>query len=441
MRGLGNFIVTVCCVVGFLAANSRAAEPATVPSIPAFPGAEGYGATATGGRGGSVYHVTNLNDSGSGSFRDAVSQPNRTVVFDVGGIIKMATDVTASNNLTIAGQTAPGEGICLYGNQVTFSDHNNVIVRYIRFRQGMGGSRGQCSIRVSSGSDMIFDHCSIQWGRWDCLGLTEGTHDLTLQYCMIGEGLDPQRFGALIDTVQNVTISHNIWQSLHSRNPKCKGTIQYINNVVYNWGITGLVGGHSAADHQLDVINNYFIAGPDSNQQAVGFFTSTDHVFNSGNLVDQDKDGKLNGREVADADYNDKGELPTFVPKAWGNPPFAVTVDSAPDAYAKAIAGAGCSLHRDAVDMRLIDDVKSLGSKGKIINQESDAGGLSEIKTGPAQKDSDGDGIPDAWELAHGMNPNDPSDANKLDKSGYTMLEVYLNSLVELAADSQRESK
>ena len=428
MHRLRPFIFIGFCLIGYLAASSIAAD---LPSIPAFPGAEGFGAAATGGRGGTVYHVTNLNDSGPGSFRDAVAKPGRTVVFDVGGVIKLDSDVDVSNNITIAGQTAPGEGICLYGNQVGFSDHNNVIVRYIRFRQGIGGGRGQCSIRVSSGSNMIFDHCSIQWGRWDCLGLTVGTHDLTLQYCMMGEGLDPQRFGALIDTVQNVTISHNLWQSLHSRNPKCKGTIQYINNVVYNWGITGLVGGHSAEDHSLDVINNYFIAGPNSNNQAVGFFTSTDHVFSSGNLVDLDKDAKLNGRELVQADFTDDGKTPTFVDKSWGNPKFAVTVDSAADAYAKVIATAGCSLHRDSVDLRLIDEVKSLGTKGKIINAESDAGGLGEIKGGPGAKDTDGDGIPDAWETAHGMNPNDPADGNKLDPSGYTMLEVYLNSLVQ----------
>jgi pectate lyase len=431
MRGLDKLIGVACLVLGLVAANALGAEPS---SIPAFPGAEGFGATATGGRSGTVYHVTNLNDSGAGSFRDAVSQPNRTVLFDVGGIIKLAKNVTVSDNLTIAGQTAPGDGICLYGNEVTFSHRDNIIVRYVRFRQGINGARGECSIRVSTGSNMIFDHCSIQWGRWDCLGFTVQTKNITLQNCMIGEGLDPQRFGALIDTVENVTISHNIWQSEHSRNPKVKGSIQYINNVVYNWGITGLVGGHSAADHQLDVINNYFLAGPSSNNQAVGFFTKTDHVFSDGNLVDLDKNGQLDGRSVIEADYTDKGGAPTFVQKSWGNPKFAVTVDSAAAAYEKVIAGAGCSLHRDAVDLRLIDEVKSLGKKGKIIDKEADAGGLGEIKGGAAPKDSDGDGIPDAWEIAHGMNPADPSDGNKIDKSGYTMLEMYLNSIVETAA-------
>ncbi|HVT90106.1 MAG TPA: hypothetical protein VHD56_14730 [Tepidisphaeraceae bacterium] len=424
-----KWTVLAGAILGICVGTARAADPAP---LPAFPGAEGFGATVTGGRGGEVYHVTNLNDNGPGSFRDAVSKPNRTVVFDVGGVIKMEKNIVVNDNITIAGQTAPGEGICLYGNELTLSNHHNVIVRYIRIRQGIGGARGNCSIRVSSGSDMIFDHCSIQWGRWDCIGFTVGTKNLTLQYCMMGEGLDPQRFGALIDTVEHVTISHTLWQSLHSRNPKAKGTIQYINNVVYNWQITGLVGGHSAADHQLDVINNYFIAGPASNKQAVGFFTKTDHVYSSGNLVDQNKDGVLNGVPVVEADYNDNKDAPTFVPALWGNPAIPVTVDSAEKAYEKVVASVGCSLHRDAVDLRLIDEVKSLGKKGKIIDKEADAGGLSEIKGGPAPKDTDNDGIPDAWESVHGLNPNDAADGNKLDKSGYTNLEIYMNSLVNV---------
>ena len=141
---------------------------------------------------------------------------------------------------------------------------NNVIVRYLRFREGIAGDKGKCSVNLSGGSDMIFDHCSIEWGRWDCLGLTKGSHDITFQNCIIGEGVDPQRFGSLSDTITNITYSHNLWINNQSRNPKAKGRIQYVNNVVYNWGVCGLVGGHSEADHFLDAIGNYFIAGPNS---------------------------------------------------------------------------------------------------------------------------------------------------------------------------------
>jgi hypothetical protein len=126
----------------------------------------------------------------------------------------------------------------------------------------MAGDKGKCAINLSSGSNMIFDHCSIEWGRWDCLGLTGGSHDITFQYCLIGEGVDPQRFGSLSDSVTNITYSHNLWINNQSRNPKAKGRIQYVNNVVYNWGVCGLVGGHSEADHCLDAIGNYFISLP-----------------------------------------------------------------------------------------------------------------------------------------------------------------------------------
>ena len=174
-----------------------------------------------------------------------MSKPNRTVVFDVGGVIRLKSNVAVSSHLTLDGTDAPGDGITLYGRSVSFSGQNNVIVRYLRFREGIAGDKGKCSVNLSGGGDMIFDHCSIEWGRWDCLGLTQGSHDITFQNCIIGEGVDPQRFGSLSDSVTNITYTHNLWINNQSRNPKAKGRIQYINNVVYNWGVCGLVGGHS----------------------------------------------------------------------------------------------------------------------------------------------------------------------------------------------------
>ncbi len=423
------------------------------PKLPAFPGAEGFGALATGGRGGEIVHVTTVADAGPGSLREAVSKPNRIVVFDVAGVIKLQSNLDVQDNMTLLGQTAPGDGIAIYNRTTSFSGHKNIIVRYLRFREGIAGDRGKCAINCSTGSNMIFDHCSIQWGRWDCLGCTVNSHDITFQYCAIGEGLDPQRFGALVDTVENITISHNLWISNQSRNPKVKGTIQYINNVVYNYGGTGLAGGHSAADHYVDVINNYLIAGPSSTGHAFSGFSSSDKVYDSGNLVDLDRDGKLNGRSVTHANYNDptgggdEGEggtggvvipdgqkpYPTFMTKAWAvdgkAPPVAVTVYSAADAFKKVAAGAGCSLHRDSVDARLFAELASLGTKGKIIKDEAEAGGIGEIKPAAAPANADHDGIPDAWEKAHGLNPNDPADAKKLDASGYMQIEVYANEI------------
>jgi pectate lyase len=427
-----------------------AAEPG---KLPAFPGAQGFGALATGGRGGEIVHVTTLADAGPGSLREATSKPNRIVVFDVAGIIKLATNLDIQDNTTLLGQTAPGDGIAIYNRSTSVSSHKNIIIRYLRFREGIAGDRGKCAINCSTGSNMIFDHCSIQWGRWDCLGCTVNSHDITFQYCAIGEGLDPQRFGALVDSVENITIAHTLWISNQSRNPKLKGTIQYINNVIYNYGGTGLAGGHSAADHYADVINNYIIAGPSSTGHSISGFSSTDKVFDSGNLVDLNKDGKLNGRPVTRADYNDptgaaeegdggtggvviptgQNAYPTFAQKAWAidskAPPIPVTTVSAEEAYKIVQAQAGCSLRRDPVDTRLFAELASLGTKGKIIKDEAESGGIGDIKPAAPPLDTDHDGIPDDWEKAHTLNPNDPADAKSLDKSGYMMIEVYANEL------------
>jgi pectate lyase len=342
----------------------------------AFPGAEGFGRFTSGGSGGEIFHVTTLEDSGTNSFRDAVSQSHRTVVFDVGGIIRLKSNVAVSSDVSILGQTAPSEGITLYGRSVSFSGQKNVVVRYLRFREGIAGDRGKCSVNISKGSDMIFDHCSIQWGRWDCLGVTQGSHDLTFQNCIIGEGVDPQRFGSLSDSVTNLTYSHNLWINNQSRNPKAKGKIQYINNVVYNWGVCGLVGGHSGADHFQDVVGNYFIAGPNSNQHAVGECAKTDHVFLKGNFADLDKDGKLNGRDLVQADFGSAEKAPTFVDAPSNGSLDHLKIESAAAALTNVLANAGCSQLRDAVDVRLIDAVKSFGTRGKIIHDEKEVGGL-----------------------------------------------------------------
>ena len=334
----------------------------------AFPGAQGFGQLATGGRGGDTVHVTNLDDSGPGSFREAVSRPGRIIRFDVGGTIRLKANVALSSRITLAGESAPGEGITLFGRSVSFSGQSNIVVCYLRFREGIEGDRGKCSVNISGGRNMIFDHCSIEWGRWDCLGVTQGSHDITFQHCIIGEGIDPQRFGSLTDSATNVTYTHNLWINNQSRNPKAKGTIQYINNVVYNWGVCGLVGGHSAADHSLDVVGNYFIAGPNSSTHFVGEFKATDHVFQRDNFADLDRDGKLNGRQVGPEDFGKGEAAPSLATNLTVESLTNVTVETAEVALSNVLAHAGCSKHRDVVDARLIEEVKSFGLKGKIIH-------------------------------------------------------------------------
>lgn len=440
-------LLCIACSLLFTSSGKSAATAATsdpTSLLPAFPGAEGFGALATGGRGGSIYRVTTLANAGPGSFRDAVSQPHRLVVFEVGGTIALTENVDVASDLTIAGQTAPGEGICLYGRSVSLGGHSNIIIRYLRFREGIAGDRGKKSLGMDKSANIIIDHCSIEWGRWDNLGITVGSRDITIQNCLIAEAIHPQSFGALIDSVANVTLSHNLWMSNESRNPKVKGTVQYINNVVYNWGETGLCGGHSGADHQLDVIGNYFIKGPSSNDRFAGQFYATDHVYQADNFADLNADGKLNGQLIAAGDFHRLDEkiyaFPTFVSTPGMHPPIAVTVDTASRAYEKIAAGAGCSLRRDAVDLRLIHELESLGGAGKTLAHtdekgEALAGGISRpIQGGIALTDTDGDGLPDAWETAHHLDPKNSQDAVQLDASGYAQIEIYFNGLAGDAA-------
>ena len=363
----------------FTVALTSALHSAFAETNVAFPSAEGFGRLASGGSGGETVHVTTLNDSGAGSFRDAVSKPHRTVVFDVSGIIRLKSNIAVSSDISIFGDTAPSNGITLYGRSTSFSGQKNIVVRYVRFREGIAGDKGKCSVNLSSGSNMIFDHCSIECGRWDCLGLTQGSHDITFQNCIIGEGVDPQRFGSLTDSVTNITYAHNLWINNQSRNPKAKGKIQYVNNVVYNWGVCGLVGGHSAGDHFQDVVGNYFVAGPNSGKHAVGECTKTDHVFLKGNFVDLDKDGKLNGRELVPADCGSGEGAPTIVETPSNGSLDDLKIENATAALSNVLANAGCSLHRDAVDARLIDDVRSFGMRGKIIHSEAEVGGVGEL--------------------------------------------------------------
>lgn len=390
----------------------------------AFPGAEGFGAYATGGRRGTVVHVTNLNASGPGSLADAVSQPNRTVVFDVGGVIDITgQNLTIASNLTIAGQTAPGEGITIYGGRVIMSNSSNVIMRYIRMRGSISMPEDKCTLTMDYCDNVILDHCSISWGRWDNVHIKDA-NNITYQNCIISEGIEPQRFGAITDGTRNWTISHCLWTNNKSRNPKMKCYLQYYNNVVYNYGI-GIVGGHSAADNYQDVMNNYFITGPSSGSSNKYFdqWTETDHLYSTGNYTDDNRDGKLNGRLITD--YN--GATPMQQPNLKCQAPM--NLEPAEDAFYAVMEHAGASRVRDSHDLRIIEQLASLGTKGAFIANEQDVGGIGTLAGADAPADSDGDGMPDEWEKANGTDP-DKADANgDADGNGYTNIEDYVNSL------------
>lgn len=390
----------------------------------AFPGAEGYGAYATGGRGCQIVHVTNLNASGSGSLADAVSKSNRFVVFDVGGVIDITgNSITIASNITIAGQTAPGEGITIYGGRVIASKAKNVILRYLRMRGGKSVNSSKCTLTLDNCENLIMDHCSVSWGPWDNVHIKDA-NNITWQYCINSEGIEPQRFGSITDGTRNWTISHCLWADNKSRNPKMKCYLQYYNNVVYNYGM-GIIGGHSAADNYQDVMNNYFIAGPNGSAKYFDDWTATDHLYSSGNYFDGNCDGMLNGTLITDHHQATAMSQKNF------NTTHPMNLQTAEDAYSSIVEQVGASRVRDVHDKRIIEQLTSLGKKGAFIASEDDVRGIGSVAGGARPKDTDNDGMPDEWESANGLNPK-KDDANEYTLGGgYTNIEHYVNSLAQ----------
>ncbi len=390
----------------------------------AFPGAEGYGAYASGGRGQQVVHVTNLNAAGTGSLADAVSQSNRFVVFDVGGVIDITgKSITIASNITIAGQTAPGEGITIYGGRVIASKAKNVIMRYIRMRGGKSVNSSKCTLTLDECENFIMDHCSVSWGPWDNVHIKDA-NNVTWQYCINAEGIEPQRFGSITDGTRNWTIHHCLWADNKSRNPKMKCYLQYYNNVVYNYGM-GIIGGHSAADNYQDVMNNYFIAGPNGSAKYFDDWTETDHLYSAGNYFDGNCDGVLNGTLITDHHNATAMARPNF------NTTHPMNVETAEQAYQTIVDHVGASRVRDSHDQRILEQLTSLGKKGSFIANEDDLGGIGTVANGPKPADSDNDGMADDWERENGLNPA-VDDANGYTLGGgYTNIEHYVNSLAQ----------
>lgn len=400
-------------------------------AVPAFPGAEGFGANSLGGRFGSVYHVTNLNDSGPGSFRDAVSQPNRYVVFDVGGVIKITSRIVVRNNITIAGQTAPGEGITIYGNGLSYSNANNTITRYLRIRMGVGGDSGKDALTIADGNNMIFDHVTVSWGRDETFSISGDVSNVTIQDSMIAMGLQTHSAGGLIQTDGGVSIIRTLYIDNHTRNPKVKGVNEFINCVVYNWGGGGAyILGDSAGPSFANISNNYFISGPNT---SIAPFTRGNlnfHVFAVNNFHDANRNGVLDGADVPPAGYTTVDFQPTRYPY-----PTVSKLLTPAEAYAHVAANAGASKKRDRVDLRYIAELTSLGTLGQIPTNENDApiSGPGPVVGGIAPVDTDLDGMPDTWELATGTNPAVQDHNGDLNGDGYTNLEEYLNGLVPAA--------
>ena len=396
----------------------------------AFPGAEGFGRFATGGRGGKVYHVTNLNDTGSGSFSDAVSSPNRIVVFDVAGVIRLKSRVSVSKNIYIAGQTAPGEGITLYGNGLSFSGASNTICRYLRVRMGVVGDSGADALGIANGENIIFDHCSVAWGRDETFSISgESAKNITIQNSIISQGLLGHSAGGLVQTDGGVTIYRTLYMNNDTRNPKFKGRHQYVNNIVYNWKTAAyIMGGDSEGTSYANATGNVFITGPTGKANAFSGANERYNIYAKDNVIDDNHDGVLSFRDIQESEF---GGGPTFHDEPYDYPELP-TVD-ARGLTDDLLPTVGASLpYRDNLDWMLISDLRSWGLRGEIISDERtlDIGAPDtwNLWPGAAATDTDGDGMPDWWEEANGTNVN-VDDAMTLQADGYANIEHYINSI------------
>jgi len=473
-----------------------AAEPKDLPQakIPAFPGAWGGGMYSFGGRGGKVFVVNNLNDSGQGSFREACEAGGpRIVVFNVAGIIKLKDRIRIrAPYITIAGSTAPGDGVCIAGNTTELETHD-VIVRHMRFRRGETwvGDRND-SIGGNPTGNIMIDHVSASWGLDENMSMYRHMHDhddnkttpdlklptvnITIQNSIFSECLNTYHhsFGSTIGGL-NSTFHHNLWANNAGRNPSVGmiGDFTFVNNVLFNWVHRTVDGG----DHRsyFSIINNYLKPGPATprdddisyrllkpeSERSKTVVDNFGKAYVAGNVVEGNakvtKDNWDGGVQP-----ESRGPLADVLPKVRTNAPFAhapLQIQPAKEAYETVLASAGATLpKRDAVDARImktvrtgvttakttpetrqqlvhppytdkdIDKMIELVGKG-IITHPSQVGGYPEYK-GKPYKDSDGDGLPDAWEKKNGLNPNDASDASAdLNGDGYTNIEDFINGL------------
>jgi hypothetical protein len=473
-----------------------AARPTDLPqaSILAFPGAEGGGAYSFGGRGGQVLVVTSLADSGPGTLRWACEQGGaRIVVFNVAGIIRIKSPIIVrAPYISIEGQSAPGDGVCVAGESFWVNTHD-VVIRYMRFRRGETNvARRDDALGGNPVGNIIADHVSASWGldenfsmyrhMYDAgIGEKEekhGTANITIQNCIYAEALDywNHSFGSTTGG-ENSLLTRNLWADNTGRNPSIgwNGVYNFVNNVVFNWHHRSMDGGDYTS--LFNIINNYFKPGPVTpKNEPVGYrilkpesgrSKMKEKVFGrayvNGNIMEGNErvtkdnwDGGVQVEGEGGKELSNAGQYKDYMysDKPFPLPPAPIKILSATDAYKFVIANAGATLPvRDAVDKRITEQART----GKITYKEMvtdtdfqfkvrklpkdsykmgiitapwQVGGYPEYK-GTPYKDSDNDGIPDEWELAHGLNPKDKTDSAKPAKNGggYTNIEVYLNTL------------
>lgn len=456
-------------------------------NIPAFPGAEGGGAYTSGGRGGKIFVVSSLEDSGSGTFREACEAVGaRIIVFNVSGIIKLKKPITMrAPYVTIAGQTAPGDGICIAGESLLIDTHD-VIIRHMRFRRGATEvTRRDDALGGNVIGNVIVDHCSVSWGLDENISMYRHQFqaneqskleklpacNITIQNTISSEGLDTYNhaFGSTIGGL-NSTFMRNLWANNISRNCSIGmyGDFNFVNNVVFNWWNRSLDGGDYRS--MFNIINNYFKPGPITpKDEAIryrilkpesGYMVpkTFGRAYVNGNYIDGvpevTKDNWNGGVQLENLSFEDAKDKLAYIKQKQAFPMPRITVMSAEEAYEFVLKNVGATFpKRDAVDERIIKQVRtgkieakdglenSIGKefikrrlpadsyKKGIITHPDQVGGYPNYK-GKAYKDSDNDGIPDAWEKKYGLNPNDASDANgDLNGDGYTNIEKYFNGI------------
>ena len=466
--------ITQLLTAGILCSISNVAA---AQEVPGFPGAEGFGKYTSGGRGGKVYTVTKLSDDGSeGTLRYALNQKgSRYIVFKTGGTIYLESPLKIKEgHVTIAGQTAPGDGITV-ANYETFIAADDVIIRYLRFRMGDLKKFEGDTLGARFVKNLMIDHCSMSWSTDETVSLY-ANENTTLQWCIISESLrnsvhqkGSHGYGGIAGG-KNASFHHNLYAHHDSRNPRLgeyagsrfalTDLTDFRNNVIYNWGHNSLYGGEGM---NVNIISNYYKPGPATRtkQRIVAIDKNENpeaEVYNRwgkyyihGNLIEGNpeisEDNWTQGVFAQmKASYNltekDKNSIRMSGPYNIQN---NVHTDSPEKAYEKILQIGGASLVRDAVDLHVLKDVKSgnyahKGSNGSthgIIDSQNDAGGFPELRQGTPLHDSDNDGMLDEWEIRNRLNPT-ISDAigRNLDKN-YDNIEVYFNELVKKITDRQ----
>jgi pectate lyase len=429
----------------------RSVEPQT--GLPVFPGAEGFGTRTIAGRGGKVIEVTSLADSGPGTLRAALQDPSpRVIVFRVGGIIELDENLNIDHPyVTVAGQTAPGDGICIKNAGLVITTHD-VLIQHLRVRPGNEGdvepeNNDAIAILGRHGNlggayNVVIDHVSMSWGEDETISTWYGAHDVTISWSIISEALNRSRHrkethsaGLLIgDSSYHVSVHHNLLAHNDFRNPLISegGTHDIVNNVVYNWGVLPAEILDLGANTFLNFVGNHFIPGPSTVEgpYEILFNEGDPRLYVLGNLGPHRPDPEMDDWALVGFGWGEAGVAPETYRSLIPFDTAPITASSAAIAYERVLAEAGATVpRRDPVDIRVVDEV--MRGTGAIIDSPDDVGGYPELAGGFAPLDSDHDGMPDDWEREMGLDPEDAFDGSAdLDGDGYTNLEAYLHFLV-----------